>query len=105
MKERKSPRLLTIEMFKTSCNRVAKLVNRQFFDNSRDYYWIGGDVGGLCDFGYTDVISIEDMVRILENKITYDQYAEWRDANIDNEKHINLKSWLMGARHEMFKEK
>lgn len=26
------------------------------------------------------------------------------NANIDDGRYINLKSWLMGARHEMFKE-
>ena len=44
------------------------------------------------------------MVRIIENGITYDEYAEWRDANLDNGRYINLKSWLLGARHYMFKE-
>ena len=44
------------------------------------------------------------MVRIIEHGMTYDDYAEWRDANLENNRYINLKSWLMGARHEMFKE-
>ena len=44
------------------------------------------------------------MVRILDNDIDYDEYSEWRNANLDNNRYINLKSWLMGARHEMFKE-
>ena len=94
----------TIEQFKTACNRLATLVNDQLFDGCRKWYWIGDEVGGACDFEESDVLNPEDMVRIIENNMTYDEYAEWRDANIDNNRYINLKSWLMGARHYMFKE-
>ena len=45
------------------------------------------------------------MVRIIENESTYDEYAEWRDANLDNNSYINLKSWLMGERHNMLNDK
>ena len=50
------------------------------------------------------MLNPEDMVRIIENGLTYDEYAEWRDANLDNNRCINLKSWLMGLRHDMLKE-
>ena len=94
----------TIEQFKTACNRLATLVNEQLFDGCRDWCWIGDEVGGVCDFDCVDVLNPEDMVRIIENNITYDEYAEWRDANLDHAQYINLKSWLMGLRHAMFKE-
>ena len=94
----------TIEQFKTACNRLATLVNDQLFDGCRKWYWIGDEVGGACDFEETDVLNPEDMVRIIENNMTYDEYAEWRDANLDDGRYINLKSWLMGARHDMFKK-
>ena len=94
----------TIELFKFACNRLAIAVNKQLFDGCREWYWIGDDVGGMCDFEESDFLSPEDMVRIIEHHLTYDEYAEWRNANLDNGRYINLKSWLMGARHEMFKE-
>ena len=94
----------TIEFFKFACNILATAVNMQLFDGCRKWYWIGDEVGGACDFEETDVLNPEDMVRIIENGLTYDEYAEWREANIDNNRYINLKSWLMGARHDMFKE-
>lgn len=90
--------------FRDCCNKLAELVNQHLFDGSRTWYWIGNDVGGTCDFEEADIINAEDMVRILENDMDYDEYSEWRDANIDNNRYINLKSWLMGARHDMFKE-
>ena len=95
-----------VTMFQSYCNQLATLVNDQLFDGCRKWYWIGDEVGGACDFEDCDVLNPEDMVRIIENGLTYDEYAEWRDANIDNNRYINLKSWLMGARHDMLdKEK
>lgn len=93
-----------VQRFKDACNDIAELVNEQLFDGCRKWYWIGDEVGGACDFEEVDVLNPEDMVRIIENNLTYDEYAEWREANLDNNRYINLKSWLMGARHDMFKE-
>lgn len=53
----------------------------------------------------TDFLSPEDIVRIIENDMTYDEYAEWREANLDNNRYINLKSWLMGLRHDMLNKR
>ena len=102
MKELNVSQLGTIELFKTACNCLAELVNIQLFDGFRKWYWIGDEIGGACDFEEIDVLNPEDMVRIIENNMTYDEYAEWRDANLDHAQYINLKSWLMGARHDMF---
>lgn len=94
----------TIELFKFACNSLATSVNMQLFDGCRNWYWIGDEVGGACDFEECDVLNPEDMVRIIENGLTYDEYAEWRDANLDHAQYINLKSWLIGLRHDMLKE-
>lgn len=90
-----------IDNFNNACNSIADEVNRKLFDGCRSWYWIGSEVGGLCDFEDTDILNVPDMILLLENEYTYEQYAEWRDANIENEKNINLNSWIMGARHEM----
>ena len=105
MKELNASQLGTIELFKTACNRLATFVNMQLFDGCRKWYWIGDEVGGACDFEDCDVLNPEDMVRIIENGLTYDEYAEWREANLANERKINLLSWLKGARHSMQKDK
>ena len=94
-----------VSMFHNACNLLATLVNEQLFEGSRSWYWVADDIGGLCDFEDSDFLSPEDMVRIIENNITYDEYAEWRDANLDNNRYINLKSWLMGLRHDMLNNK
>ena len=106
MKKKNKPQLSAVEQFKTACNELATSVNQQLFDGCRNWYWIGDEVGGVCDFEECDMLNPDDMVRIIENKMTYDEYAEWRDANLDNNRYINLKSWLMGLRHDMLdKEK
>ena len=106
MKKLNKSQKKTVELFRVACDGLAASVNQQLFDGSRKWYWIGDEVGGLCDFEDCDVLKPEDMVRIIENNMTYDEYAEWRDANIYNNRYINLKSWLMGLRHDMLdKEK
>lgn len=84
----------SIKKYKDACNLLASIVNDQLFDGCRDWYCVGDEVCGLCDFEDTDFLSHEDIVRIIENDITYDEYAEWREANLDNNRYINLKSWL-----------
>ena len=88
-----------------ACERLVNVINEQMFDDSRDPYWIGGVCGGLCDFGDTDFLTPEEMALIIQNKVTYEQYAEWREANLASERKINLQSWLKGARHSMMKVK
>ena len=107
MNRNKAPRKVpsVVRKYKNACDDLAELVNEQLFDGCREWYWIGDEVGGACDFEETDVLNPEDMVRIIENGLTYDEYAEWRNANLDNNRYINLQSWLKGARHSMMKVK
>lgn len=100
---RKAPSV--VRNFKKACDDLAELVNEQLFDGCRKWYWIGDEVGGACDFEETDVLNPEDMVRIIENGLTYNEYAEWREANLASDRNINLQSWLKGARHSMQKYK
>ena len=90
-----------IKKYKDACNLLASIVNDQLFDGCRDWYWVCDEVGGLCDFEDCDVLKPEAMVLIIETNMTYDEYAEWREANLNNNYYIHLKSWLMGERHDM----
>lgn len=94
--------------FHNICDRLADAINKQLFENSRNYYWIGEEIGGTCDFGNNDFLTPEEMVLVIENELTYDQYAEWRDANLEygvTKGYINLNSWLLGCRHDLLKDK
>ena len=42
-----------IKKYKDACNLLAAIVNEQLFDWCGYWYWVGDEVGGLCDFyGY-----------------------------------------------------
>ena len=89
--------------FDTACRDLVNLVNDQLFETSRSPYWVADEVGGICDFGDTDFLTPEEMVLILEHGVSYDDYVEWREANIkygDTKGRIKLKSWLRGCRHD-----
>ena len=88
-----------------ACEKLVDIINEKLFDDSRDPYWIGGVCGGLCDFGDTDFLTPEEMALIIQNEVIYEQYVEWREANLASEHKINLLSWLKGARHSMQKDK
>lgn len=92
-----------VALYRTACDGLARAVNTRLFEDGRDWYWVGGDAGGLCDFDGVDFLTPEDMALVLECDVEYDEYAAWRDANLDNQDkgYINLRSWLMGCRHWM----
>ena len=97
-----------IQQFHDACNALANAVNVQLFDGMRDPYWVANEVGGICDFEETDFLTPEEMVLILQANLTYDEYAEWRNANIEyyeTKGYINLKSWLKGCRFSMIADK
>ena len=98
-----------IKAFNTACNNLAQAVNEQLYDGKCKPYWIGDEVGGLCDFdgyGYM-VLSPAEMVLIIDHNLTYDQVMEWINAGVDynrervDEKYINLSAWIKGERYEM----
>ncbi len=105
---------MAVNIYQRACNALAKAVSNQLFadpddpqDEGRDFYWVGDEVGGLCDFGDSDFLNPTEMMEIIENKVTYEQYSEWRDALLDKPKDtppINLHSWLMGCRYDMVRK-
>ena len=96
-----------IKAFNTACNNLAQAVNEQLYDGKCKPYWIGDEVGGLCDFDGYAVLSPAEMVLVINNNLTYEQVSEWINAGVDynfgREKthYINLQSWLMGTRYDM----
>lgn len=99
-----STSLALCEKFSNVCNELAGRINHLLFEDSREFHWILDIPGGLCDFEDTDLLTPDEMVLILEYNMSYEQYAEWREANLTHKPTINLRSWLMGLRHEMIKD-
>lgn len=96
-----------ISAYREACENLKDAVNEQLFEGGRSPYWIGDEVGGLCDFEEYMILSTTDMVIIIENNLTYEQVSEWINAGVDynfgreNEEYINLNAWIKGARYEM----
>lgn len=72
-----------------------------------DAYWIGDEVGGCLDINDYYVVDMPEIVLLVDNCIGFDEFDEWYGQCCDEENahRINLRSWIMGARAEMFKEK
>ena len=87
--------------FRDACNRLAELINQHLFEDCREWWWVGDEVGGLCGFDDDDFLTPEEMVMILEEDVTYDQYEERYTANLEHKEKINLYSWLRGCWHDM----
>lgn len=51
-----------ISAFEQSCEELARQVNHRLFDDSRDWYWVGDEKGGICDFEDADFLKPEEMV-------------------------------------------
>ncbi len=97
-----------IKTYENACNLLACSVNKCLFDDSRSWYWVDNEIGGICDFGDTDFLTSEEMKLILQSDMTYEEYKEWRESNIkyaESKGVIDLYPWLLGRRHKMLKGK
>lgn len=75
-----STSLALCEKFSNVCNELAERINHRLFEDSREFHWILDTPGGLCDFEDTDLLTPDEMILILEYNMSYEQYAEWREA-------------------------
>lgn len=71
-----------------------------------DAYWMRDEVGCCLDINGYYVIDMPEIVLLVDNCIGYDEFDEWycQWADMDREHRINLRSWIMGARPEMFND-
>lgn len=71
-----------------------------------DAYWIRDEVGCCLDMNGYYVIDMPEIVLLVDNCIGFYEfnkwYSQWTDFDSDNR--INLRSWIMGARPEMFEK-
>lgn len=88
------------EALQKVCDKYVKLLAEQWGCDANSAYW-GCDYGGLCDFDGDFTITLTDMVYVVENDVSYEEYMQWMNYNIDAHRwgfyNINLKSWHMGA--------
>lgn len=72
-----------------------------------DAYWIRDEVGGCLDINEYYVIDMPEIVMLVDNCIGFDEFDEWYKqwTDFDSDNRINLRSWIMGARPEIFKKR
>lgn len=94
-----------ISDFTSACNALAEAVNQQLFSGLRLGYWVAH--GSLYDFGVTDLITTAEMLIILQQQVTFEEYYEWTDFNLSHceQEPIPLSAWLKKHRGVEKKEK
>lgn len=90
------------------CDTYAQRLIEQLDLNKDDAYWVSDEIGGTFAYSDSYFLGMEDIVLLVDNSFGYDEFNEWYFQYTDfdsDKKRINLRSWLMGARPEMFKDK
>lgn len=83
------------DKYEALCNDIAEMVNKRLFDGKRKWYWIGEEIGGICDFEDTDFINMAEMLSIIKYNVTFDEYNSWHSYSIDEPTHsFSLRSWI-----------
>lgn len=86
------------------CEEYRLRLCNQFGIDWHDTYWIVGRVGGVLDIQSYYAIDMDELRYIVDSSMSFEDFEEWYEQWMDteNEKRINLRSWLMGARPELF---
>ena len=99
-----SPKILHAA-YDAVCEAYAQRLCAQLgFNNRDDAYWMGHEKGDLIQLGDRFFLSMEEVVLIVDNAMSYDDMAEWYAQCVkrdENSPAANLWSWLKGARPEM----
>ena len=92
-------------IYEACCDEYKKRLTELWEFYPEEVNWIPSDRSGelLIVIGeYT--ISMSDVIVLVENAVTFDDYIEWYDYN-ENFGNINLRSWfVLGARPEIFQQ-
>jgi hypothetical protein len=72
------------------------------FDWAECYgYWVSDDTTGIYCYADTHYLNLSDIVFIVENKVTIDEFEEWEHycmwAHEFNQTEPNLRSWHNGC--------
>lgn len=89
------------------CEEYRIRLCKQFGISYSDTYWIVDRVGGVLDIQSYYTIDMDEIRYIVDSSMSFEDFEEWyaQWADMDNANRINLRSWLMGARPELFKDK
>ena len=83
-----------IEKYRVAANSIVTLFSEKHFDGATDWYWIGGEIGGVIvinDFFF----NTEDMVQYILYDYTTNELLERYDEEVNDFKTAipNIKNW------------
>lgn len=90
--------------YEAVCDTYAQRLIEQLGLRKDDAYWVLDEVGDVFAFGDNYFLNMEEIGLLVDNCIGYDEFDEWYSqwTDFEKENRINLRSWIMGARPEMF---
>ena len=96
------------ENYEKACNDYVAALLYLWGRDCKCSYWIGGEVGGVCDVDGWIFINMQDVVYCVENGVTSKEYEQWQDYGVKCAKYhlpiMNLNAWHKGApRHDFTK--
>lgn len=89
------------------CEEYRIRLCKQFGISYSDTYWIVDRVGGVLDIQSYYTIDMDEIRYIVDCFMTFEDFEEWYTqwTDTDNKNIINIRSWMMGARPELFNNK
>ena len=104
----KAQRKLLKENYEKACNDYVRALLTLWGRDCKCSYWIGGEVGGVCDVDGWIFINMQDVVYCIENGVTSKEYEQWQDYGVKCTTYhlpiMNLNAWHKGApRHDFTK--
>lgn len=103
--EKYSPQALH-KAYESVCDTYAQRLIEQLGMRKDDAYWVSDEIGSTFAYGDNYFLTMEEIVLLVDNCIGYDEFDEWYSqwTDMEREYRINLRSWIMGARPEMFEK-
>lgn len=83
--------MTNIEKYEVACGGIAKEFSNKYADG--DFYYIGGDIGGICSIGdfYLDAHA---MAMVLKLNPTLDKFLDAYYEHIDTKGEVSLRNLI-----------
>ena len=95
------------DAYKRACEEYRLRLCKQLDIHLSNTYWVADRIGGVLDIQSYYAIDMDELRYIVDNSMTFEDFEEWYEQWMDteNENRINIRSWMMGARPELFNNK
>ncbi len=84
--------MTTIKNYEKACVALAKKFSHIY--SNGDYYFVGNDIGGICDFGDDLFLDSHDQVMVLELDPSVDEFYEAWNEWVEEDFNVNLENLI-----------